>query len=307
MEDSKKMDRISDLSDELLCHILSFLPINIAFTTTLLSKRWTPLCHSLAILRFDFGYKTVHDSETYNSFCDFIDTFMLSPRLSNQFIKIFSLKCRSIFSYSDSNNLDAWVEAAKRRCVEEFHLSMVARISNDTIFTCQTLVVLNLRWLRVEAENLCGDLPSLKTLRLRFVHFKNQNILQQLLNASPNLEYLRTYRIVYNELYENSALEKFNSMSLARFVRAEIGAVDVPYNVVKNVEFLCVYDAEKIIIKSFTVFPNLIHINLQFDCLFPGWDGIVQLLQHCPKLQILFISKVCCVIYLFACSVLNIF
>ena len=292
------MDRISDLPDELLCQILSFLPTKIAFTTTVLSKRWAPLFHSLTIL--SFSTETVHDYASFDRFCGFIDTLMFSPSLSNQSIKTFSLKCGYIYTYYGCHVFDACVEAAKLRFIEEFHLSMDTQyIMNDTIFTSQTLVVLKLERLQVEAENLCGDLPSLKTLHLILVRFKHQKVLQQLLNASPNLEYLRTYRILYNKLYQNSALERFNSMSLARFVKAEISAIDVPYNVVNNVDFLCVYDAEEIIVKSFPVFPNLIDITLQFDCFFPGWDGIVQLLQHCPKLQILFISKVCWVIYLF--------
>jgi len=282
MEDSTKMDRISDLPDELLCHILSFLPTKIAFTTRVLSKRWTPLFHSLTILRFDD--ETVHDYAAIDRFCGFVDTLMNSPRLSDQSIKTFSLKCRFVLS---DHIFDSWVEAAKRRCIEEFHLSMAASIWNDRIFTSQTLVVLKLDRLRVEAENLRGDLPSLKILSLRLVYFKNQKALQQLLNASPNLEDLRTNGILYIKRYESIV----NSLSLASLVRAEIGAIDVPYNVVNNVEFLCL--AGNIIFKSFPVFPNLIHINLQYYCFFHGWDGIVQLLQHCPKLQILFISKVC--------------
>ncbi|KEH26032.1 cyclin-like F-box protein [Medicago truncatula] len=289
MKDSRKMVTISDLPDELLCHILSFLPTKIAFTTRVLSKRWTPLFHSLTVLRFD--YQTVHDYVAFNCFCDFIDTLMLSPRLSNKFIKIFSLKCSFLFSDSDCHIFDTWVEAAKRLCIEEFHLSMHGNILNDTIFTCQTLVILKLDMLQLNAENLFVDLPKLKTLHLSFVRFKNQNVLQQLLNASPNLEDLRTYDILHMEHYENSVLERVKSMSLARFVRTEIGAIDVPYNVVKNVEFLSIYDAERIIFKSFPMFQNLIHIKLQFYWFFPGWDGIVQFLQHCPKLQILYINK----------------
>ncbi|RHN38441.1 putative F-box domain, FBD domain, leucine-rich repeat domain, L domain-containing protein [Medicago truncatula] len=209
MKDSRKMVTISDLPDELLCHILSFLPTKIAFTTRVLSKRWTPLFHSLTVLRFD--YQTVHDYVAFNRFCDFIDTLMLSPRLSNKFIKIFSLKCSFLFSDSDCHIFDTWVEAAKRLCIEEFHLSMHGNILNDTIFTCQTLVILKLDMLQLNAENLFVDLPKLKTLHLSFVRFKNQNVLQQLLNASPNLEDLRTYDILHMEHYENSALERRSS------------------------------------------------------------------------------------------------
>ncbi|RHN51186.1 putative leucine-rich repeat domain, L domain-containing protein [Medicago truncatula] len=146
--------------------------------------------------------------------------------------------------------------------------------------------------LLVEAENLCGDLPSLKTLQLRFVRFKNQNFLQQLLNASPNLEDLNAYGNSKHD--ENSAPVGVKSLSLAKLVRAEMGARDVPYNVVNNVEYLCIEDAQKANLTSIPVFPNLIHIKLWFYDFFHGWDGILQLLQHCPKLQTLFIIRKVC-------------
>ncbi|KEH15322.1 F-box/RNI/FBD-like domain protein [Medicago truncatula] len=70
-----------------------------------------------------------------------------------------------------------------------------------------------------------------------------------------------------------------------------MGAIDVPCNVVSNVEFLCIADAQKANLTSIPVFPNLIHIKLWFYDFFHGWDGILQLLQHCPKLQTLFIIR----------------
>jgi len=39
---------MSDLPDELLRYILSFLPTKLAFSMAILSKRWTPLCYSLS-------------------------------------------------------------------------------------------------------------------------------------------------------------------------------------------------------------------------------------------------------------------
>ena len=54
-DSTEMVDRISGLPDELLCHILSFLPTKLAFTTTIISKRWTLLCYSVSVL--DFNYR----------------------------------------------------------------------------------------------------------------------------------------------------------------------------------------------------------------------------------------------------------
>jgi hypothetical protein len=118
MENSTPIDMISNLSDDLLSHILSFLPTKLAFCTTLLSKRWAPLCNSLTALRFDDD--TVKDADGFNRFCRFVDKLMLSPHATNQPIKTFHLKF-SRFDV-DSQSLDAWVEAAKQRRLEKFHL-----------------------------------------------------------------------------------------------------------------------------------------------------------------------------------------
>ncbi|AES95305.1 F-box protein [Medicago truncatula] len=38
---------INNLPDNIVTHILSFLPLKYAFRTIVLSKRWVPLSHSL--------------------------------------------------------------------------------------------------------------------------------------------------------------------------------------------------------------------------------------------------------------------
>ncbi|MCH99532.1 F-box/LRR-repeat protein [Trifolium medium] len=48
-----RVDTLNDLPDEILTHILSFLPYKDAFRTRILSKRWLPLCHSLSVLNID--------------------------------------------------------------------------------------------------------------------------------------------------------------------------------------------------------------------------------------------------------------
>jgi hypothetical protein len=63
---------------------------------------------------------------------------------------------------------------------------------------------------------------------------------------------------------------------------AYLGAQD-PISHTKNMEEF---------FKRIPVFHNLIHVELCFAGFFHGWDGVVDFLRHCPKLQILHTSKV---------------
>jgi hypothetical protein len=276
------VDIISSLPDEILCHILSFLPTKLAFATTLLSKRWLPLFYSLPVL--DFQHKTPYNDRYYTflRLCRFMDNIMLSPLSANTALKKFSLDCDYYLGYD--NHICLWLEAAKQRRVEEFHLSFgldSIRV-NANIFISQTLVVLKLEKLRITSDTSCVHLPSLKTLHLKLVSFDNQNECINFLSACPNLKDLHV-EVSCTRHYGNYALRKWT--------------IDYMFDVVKNVQFLsiaCNPGNQQCSFKNIPVFQNLIHIELWFRCcLCLCWDDVAELLRHCPKLQILFIDKVC--------------
>ena len=58
------VDRISNLPDSLLCHILSFLPTNEAVVTTILSSRWKPLW--TLIPKLDLEDNSISDHTVYS-------------------------------------------------------------------------------------------------------------------------------------------------------------------------------------------------------------------------------------------------
>ena len=280
--------RISDLPDELLLYILSFLQTKLAFTTTILSKQWTTLCYSLPVIE---------------SFRSFVNNVILSPHSTNQPIKTFCLKYD--FRYHQENsrfNVTNWLEAAQKPNIEEIHLTLPFHTLKPVIFVSQTLVVLKLQSLYVGKDTSSVHLPSLKTLNLTSVSFENRDDYINFLYACPILEDLHAELINFMRHDENNAAEEGHKpLTLPMLVRASIGIMDGLFNGINTVKFsrVVMECTKPVSLNAIPLFPNLISIKLVFPsyshiC----WDDVVELLRHCPKLQILFIKKV----FLFACS-----
>lgn len=229
------VDRICELPDELLIHILSLLPPKFAYTTSLLSKRWKPLCQFLTVLRFDD--KFVKDEDEFLCFNHAIDKIILSSHKQNQPIKALHLRCHSALLLKIH---DEWIESAKLCGLEDLQLSMFQfktayrmynscsdsmmdkfiTMSPNNVFNCQTLVILKLKRLCVAGNILSIELPSLKTLHLKGVYLQNAEDLKKLISASLVLEDvyvmvgykesipftrvgLGPYHVLYKAIYNN--------------------------------------------------------------------------------------------------------
>lgn len=181
------MDRINGLSDEIICHILSFVPTKESALTSLLSKRWrnlfalTPNLH----LVDDVGVGCAQ------SFIDFVDRLLFGS--SDLPIRTFSIKCRKSI---DSGQFTCWMIEVLKRGVVCLHIDVF--VHKDAIllpvemFTCKTLVELRLA---KGFEAMLPDdvsLPSLKILFFDYICFYNTQycVLGKLLSASPVLEEL---------------------------------------------------------------------------------------------------------------------
>ncbi|PNY02411.1 F-box/LRR-repeat protein [Trifolium pratense] len=254
IKNSVDVDRISNLPDDLLCHILSFLPTKLSLTTTVLSKRWTPLCKLVTSLHFE--EESVHDVKVFHGFCRFVDAVMLSTQL----VKTIYIMCK--------------------------FRTMPLPLS---IFSFRTLVVLKLKRIKVVAD-ISVDLPSVKTLYLIHIYFKNKDNLNKLLNGCPILENLQTH--IY---YIEQDLGHVRLKTLSNLITADIVAFDVPFRTIFNVQILKLQMKSRLsevdsYCKDFPVFRNLINLSLYF-CYFRHWDDVAEVFQYCPKLQILDIFK----------------
>ncbi|KAK7293113.1 hypothetical protein RJT34_15974 [Clitoria ternatea] len=291
-------DRISHLPDAILCHILSFLTTKTAVQTSILSRRWNPLWRSVPTLDFDdsfYAYNFNTNKETYSRFVHSVHHFLRS-RDSDHPIHTFRLRCWS--SHCDATDVSDWVSNATRRRVEHLDLHLPHPIHMPpTVLTCKTLTVLKLIHLSVIAFPFV-DFPSLKIMHLDGVDFVEHCHFAELLSASPNLEDLKARNLYFNS-YEIEG--KFKR--LHKLVRADVVKLDVPLEVVGNVEFLRInwMDEEEEMVESqgtspdckdpIPEFNNLTHIEFGYWEYTKDWAEVLKVMKHCPKLQILTIDK----------------
>jgi hypothetical protein len=236
---STTINTLNDFQDDILTHILSFLPIKEAFRTTVLSKRWIPLCYSLSTLHFDDIESGVTTKETWIRFCQMLDAVILSPHAQQQTLKTFHLKCQFELWKFDYSSITKWIEAAKQRCVEDLSLFLFLGITlrPTTIFSCKTLVVLKLCSLHVSTLSNCSVcLPLLKTLNLVDVHLDDMGDLEKLIYGCPILEDLKT---AYIDARVGVRARGY-SKPLSKLIKANIRLFEVPLRAVSYVKFLTV-------------------------------------------------------------------
>lgn len=261
------VDRISNLPDDILVHILSFLPTKQAFLTSILSKRWKHLWCYVPNVELEF----VDAEEAKHSLFDkFVYSVLVSLEAAGKQQKKakirFSQLCIHSFILHVEHRMHDW-----ERMIPHLPYS---------ILTCETLVVLKLSFLNM-GEEFCYNaitLPSLKTLHLKVILFPRDDDLILLTDNCPNLEDLLLFDITYATFSAIVWAE-----TLTKLKRADITDCDfyIPMETVSNAEFLR--------IKLFRwyyrgcdlpTFHNLTHLVLCYD-----WDIVTRMLHICPKLQ----------------------
>ncbi|KAG7538682.1 F-box domain [Arabidopsis suecica] len=174
------MDRISGLPDELLVKIISFVPTNVAVSTSILSKRWQSLWKWVPKLECDCSEPALWDFVRKN--------LPLRARI----IEILYLKFR--YESFQPDDFIFWVEFAVSHCLRELcidyydYYAQTDLLFSRNLYTCKSLVTLKLEGLGILVDvprDVC--LPSLKTLQLR-VAYSKEDSLRLLLSYCPVLE-----------------------------------------------------------------------------------------------------------------------
>ncbi|GAU41987.1 hypothetical protein TSUD_306930 [Trifolium subterraneum] len=221
-------DKISDMPDSLLHHILSFLRIEDAATTSILSKRWRSLWFSQLVL--DFDDEPFLDAST---FCNFVYSFMAMRDITLPIIS-FQLKCCSCF-YKKEHKEDIYnfVYIAIQRRVENLYIDLSYSFTLPYfVLSSKTLSVLKLT--RITVNDIpYVHLPSLKVLHLERVTFTYYEYILKLLSGCPVLQDLGTEDLLVTSPYLERPLK-----SLSNLLKANICNTHIEFDWLHNVERL---------------------------------------------------------------------
>lgn len=216
-EGADTMDRISELPEHIIHHILSVLRCPKDVTrTSVLSKRWRSLW--VSFFSFNFDQRSFHtkEREQINAFKKFVDYALatrLEPMLS---IQKFRLHLTS-FNFELAPDMNHWVSAATNRNVKDLEIHLEVKrnkryILPRAVFTSKTITSLKLHGCKF--DNL-GDikLSNLTELSIKKAHV-NVNIIQSFISSCHLIEDLR--------LIECSCLEYLHISTLPKLTRVEV-------------------------------------------------------------------------------------
>ena len=114
-----------------------------------------------------------------------------------------------------------------------------------SIFTCKTLVSLDLRWFRVEGFSFSSDgfqFPSLKTLKLEHIPFFDIRDFMLLLAGCPILEDLEVSQVLLPGHENPLTLQEFKTLTFPKLIRAVVQFIGhcFPVNALSTTKYLCI-------------------------------------------------------------------
>ncbi|XP_058732708.1 putative F-box/LRR-repeat protein At3g59230 [Vicia villosa] len=284
-------DAFNNLLDDLVCHILSFLPTKMAYRTSVLSKRWAVICTK--ILDFHFILPKISDPTSSREIQSVYAIFL---RRENDI--------RKLMLESDNGcqqpDVYHWVLKALDLKVKELHLDLNhARPSflPLKLSTSESLVVLKLGGNIQPKFSYCSKVyfPKLKTLHLLFLGIKCfrhqvEFTLFPFLSGCPLLEEFLLHDVLVNQSI------KISFPLLKRLILILRKSLDIPgdktlqINVPSSLEVFRIFDNGSTPIKYecidfFNVDEATIYINKH-----PDFDSLYQLLKGISKVKSLYLG-----------------
>jgi hypothetical protein len=206
---------LGSLPEEVLRHILSFLPTRDAIRTSVLSKRWEFLWVSIPNL--DFERDTSYDRRLVERelLMNFVDRALCLR--DSSVIKRFTLCCDVLF---DASRVCTWISTALSHNVQELNIDIrdfdVVFSLPSCLFTCKTLTSLYLNmWSYILKLPTTICFSNLKILTIKDVTFSNEYLTQQLFSGLPVLEELKLEDCSWGDLkFVTIAARKLHSLSI---------------------------------------------------------------------------------------------
>ncbi|RZC93457.1 hypothetical protein C5167_007271 [Papaver somniferum] len=201
----EEVDRLSNLPESLIHHILSFTDMKYSIQTSVLSKRWRYIWTPLRTLSMKYSTprKLHKDVDAYMYFVERV--LMLRDNACD--IQKFHLICQKyVEPFTEINfPLETWMLGVVRRNVQDLLLNLPLpeeSVLPPCIFTCKSLMKLVLccyGW-KLTAVTLpkSFDLPKLKTLKLKGLTIYDIDLTNKFLSSCPVLESLAITRSSVN-------------------------------------------------------------------------------------------------------------
>ncbi|GAU38249.1 hypothetical protein TSUD_119290 [Trifolium subterraneum] len=263
-------DRISELPDPILCHILSFLPTKFAATTSILSKRWKPLW--LSVQTLDFDDKTFKDMFT-----------LLRLMYSTIFLRDITLPIHSFrFEWNKycgriQTDVNQIVNFVLQRGIQNFYL-------------CPT---------RYLADGIELPLTILSCRTLKRVSFVSHDNFEKLLLGCPILEdFAMKNSTPFKGLDDLASQIMFKA--LPNLIKARICEFYIPITIISKAKILrldpkiVTCHPLNILFQTPPMFESLTHLELNFKDINWNaalrWIWLLRMLKYFPKLQNLIIQ-----------------
>lgn len=258
-------DRISELPDSIIIHILSLIPTRDAIKTSALSKRWCHTWASTSTLIY------IYDRRSLKKFTKFVDETLILHRSS----KIHKFILRSKYELFMKSSVSLWIRAAVIKQVEELIIKFERRIHSpyslpQSLYLCDSLTKLSVSYCRVDPVYSLLNWRLLKHLTLTCAQLED-GVIQKVLTGSPFLESLKLKNCswfgridIHSERLRRLVINGYGSNDQI----PGSGWLDIYAPNVQSLEILDFVGEKKCRLKNVS---SLIHANLTFDM--RSWDA----------------------------------
>ncbi|AED96760.1 FBD, F-box, Skp2-like and Leucine Rich Repeat domains containing protein [Arabidopsis thaliana] len=275
------VDKISDLPEDLLVHILSLLPTtNDIVATSGVSKRWESLWTKVHKLRFN---DRIYDGKRYDSFLHFVEKSLILHKAPT----LVSLRL-SVGPKCTADDIGLWIKLALDRNICELiikhypdhgHIRLSRRLCDS-----KTLVSLKLKNAILGAIWLPTCFISLKTLHLRYVKYSGDESVRTLISSCPSLRNLVVKRHNEDNVKRFAIIVRY-LQSLTVYLSPLHGVADSDAYVINtpNLKYLNIKDHYTDLC-SFEDMPYLDEANL--DVAFTHTENFFESLTSVKKLSL---------------------